>query len=171
MIEITFKGEDFAELREQAGVIFRFTVPSPSIGEQLTLGAETAGAVGAVGAVDVAKITNPIPTHTVYTNGANPPVAKRPPGRPRKESLPPVMNHAPTQEELREALEIPHPAVKAEPAKEPSLEETKFAVNKVLEAKGVKTAHECIKHFGANRITELDKAKWPMLIKHCEAQL
>lgn len=59
----------------------------------------------------------------------------------------------------------PHVAV------EVTIEQAKAAVEKVLNAKGVNFAHQCIKHFGGERIRDLDKSKWPALIQHCEAQL
>lgn len=150
MIEIKFTGEDVHAIRHKMSMFLSAEAPQKSA------------------------------MHSMTENSAVTP-EKRKPGRPPKNPQPPAMPEdngpiaaarpeykgaAVTSEQL--SLPIAPPQVAA---REPSLEETKHAVNRVLEAKGIKTAHECIKQFGANKITELAKDKWAALIDHCNQAL
>lgn len=144
MIEIKISGADFHELRQKAMTIFNLPVAE--------------------------HVFIPEPRQGPLAGDAPADPNKRRPGR--QPGFSPKKNAA--EAEMAKAAHD-YVAPKTEPAPAnatpPTLEVTKAAVNKVLEAKGVKFAHECIKHFGANRITELDPTKWHDLIKHCEATL
>lgn len=176
MVEIKIVGKDFEEVKAKAAAIFS---------QGMTF---TSGYIQSVDSIPQLQQTGVFAPNAAKTP---PPPDKRLPGRPRKDGLPPIQHKAAmgvdpeTFGNAAHQMELPSntaataqpeprwspPSQPQAPAKEPTLEETKHAVNRVLESKGVKTAHECIKNFGANRITELPPTKWRDLINYCEGQL
>jgi hypothetical protein len=155
MITITITGADFNEVRLKAGAMFALPLQT-----------------GYLRVGETALTPHPVTSMTTISMPTETQPEKPKPGR-QKGFSPKKSAEAEMAKAAHDYVKPPDAITNGEGKAEivPSLELTKAAVNKVLEAKGVKFAHECLKHFGANRITELDTKKWGALIKHCEAQL
>ena len=195
MIEIKISGSSYQEVKDKAAAMFGFIAVNTT-GLVITQGPYLGATPGLTPAERMALTEPPkkkpgrqpgfSPKKTASTlndaaengpasgqvNGAG----SSPTHNQPADTAPPAGHHTTTAHAApRPAAQAPQNpfAAPAEPAAqlEVSLEQTKAAVERVLNAKGVGFAHQCIKHFGGERIRDLDKSKWPALIQYCEAQV